>query len=41
VGESPSLNVDPSTATVGEFKAFVDAEYERWARRYDAKIKAE
>jgi hypothetical protein len=25
------LNVDPSTMTVGEFKAFVDAEYERWA----------
>lgn len=36
------LNVDPSTMTVGEFKAFVDAEYERWGKTVrDAKIKAE
>ena len=36
------LNTEPATMTVEQFKAFVDAEYERWGKTVrDAKIKSE
>jgi tripartite-type tricarboxylate transporter receptor subunit TctC len=36
------LNVDPATQTAQEFRAFVDAEYERWGKTIrDANIKVE